>query len=141
MVRRGQTNETVEVVDERLSVGAVEEPRERVVVRIVPVEQEKRIEMVLGQEHVEIERVVVNRPIDEVPSIREEGGVVIIPIVEEIVAVEKRLLLREELHVRKRLEERTEERTVTLRSEEVQVHREDLSGPAHQKTNEGGDES
>jgi stress response protein YsnF len=141
MVRKGRTEDTIQVIEEQVSVGSAQKPRERVVVRIVPVEQEKRVDVTLGREHVEIERVEVNRPIDEVPSIREEHDVVIIPIVEEVLAVEKRLVLREELHIKKWIEERTEERTVIVRSEEAHVHREDPGSPAHREPNDGGDDS
>jgi stress response protein YsnF len=136
MVRKGQSDETIEVVEERLDVRKAERPRERVVVRIIPVERQESVDVELGEEHVEVERIEVNRPIDSVPPIREERGVVIIPVVAEVLVLEKRLVLREELHVHRRQEQRRENRQVTLRSNEVQIDRETLSDASD--TTEGG---
>jgi stress response protein YsnF len=55
----------------------------------------------LEGETVEVTRVPVNREIDVAPSIRTEGDVTIIPVVEEVVVVEKRLVLKEEIHLRR----------------------------------------
>jgi stress response protein YsnF len=131
MVREGQRDisrekesETIELAEERLVVEKVVRPRERVVVRIVPVQREERVDVMLEEESVEIERVEVNRRVDAAPSVREESGVVIIPVVEEVLVVETHLILREEIRVHRRHEHRREQQIVTLRSEEAHVERE-----------------
>jgi stress response protein YsnF len=43
--------------------------------------------------------------------------------VEEVLVVEKRLMLREEIHIRKQRIEMHQPQRITLRSEEVQVER------------------
>jgi stress response protein YsnF len=53
----------------------------------------------LTREEVEIVRVPADRPVDAVPEIRTEGNVTIFPIVEEVLFIEKRLVLREEIHL------------------------------------------
>jgi uncharacterized protein (TIGR02271 family) len=58
-------------------------------------------------------------------AIREEGDTTIIPLLEEIIMVEKRLVLREELHVRKRRIEEPHTEQITLRREEANVERRD----------------
>ena len=45
-------------------------------------------------------RVPIDREVDAVPSIRTEGDVTIIPVVEERIVVRCQLVLREEVHVR-----------------------------------------
>ena len=50
-------------------------------------------------ETVEVRRVPVDREIQSAPPIREEGGVTIIPVVEERLVTMKKLFLTEELHV------------------------------------------
>ena|ERR1700730_1900188 len=50
---------------------------------------------------VEIERVPIGRTINVVPSISQEGDTTIIPVVEEIVVVERRLVLKEEVRIRR----------------------------------------
>jgi len=48
---------------------------------------------------VEVERVAIGREVATAPAIREEGNVLVIPVVEERLVVEKRLVLVEELRV------------------------------------------
>ena len=54
---------------------------------------------------------------------REENGTTIISVVEEVLVVEKRWMLREEIHIRKRRTETHQPQRITLRSEDVQVER------------------
>ena len=54
------------------------------------------------QEDIQIERVPVNRWLSEPASVRYEGDIMIIPVMEEVPVVEKRLRLKEELRVTKR---------------------------------------
>jgi stress response protein YsnF len=57
------------------------------------------------------------------PQVREEDGIVIIPVLEEILVVEKRLYLREEVRLVKRVTEATSPHTVSLRREVVEIER------------------
>lgn len=77
----------------------------------------------LLREQVEIERIPVNRYVDAAPQIREENGVTVIPLVEEVLVVEKRLLLREEIHVTRRQSAEKFHEVYTLHSEEVHIER------------------
>lgn len=54
---------------------------------------------------------------------RREGDLMIVLVLEEVIATEKRLMLREGLHVRRRRVETRKPRHVTLRREEVTVGR------------------
>lgn len=75
-------------------------------------------------DELQIERVTLNQYIDESPpAIRHEGDTMIIPVVEEEVVVTTRLKLVEEVRITRRAVERTIERPVTLRTEEVVVKR------------------
>jgi uncharacterized protein (TIGR02271 family) len=80
--------------------------------------------VVLERQDIEIERMAFNREISEAPPVRTEGDVTIIPIVEEIVVVEKRLILKEELHVRRRVTSEKQDIPVTLRRQHAVVERE-----------------
>ncbi len=77
----------------------------------------------LRHDEVEVERVPVNRAVSELPSVRLEGSTTIIPVVEEVVVVEKRLILVEELHVRRKSVAETRQIPVVLRSEQVRIDR------------------
>ena len=73
---------------------------------------------------VEIERVPIDRTVDVVPPIRQEGDITIIPVVEEIVVVERRLVLKEEVRVRRMSKKEQHQETVVLRQQEAVVTRE-----------------
>jgi uncharacterized protein (TIGR02271 family) len=73
-----------------------------------------------------IERVPMDRWVDHPVAVREEGDTTIIPVVEEVVVVEKRLKLVEEVRVTKQKTTKNEPQTLTLRRQEAVV--EHLSG-------------
>ncbi len=78
----------------------------------------------LVREDVIVERVVVNRPVEGAPpESREEDGVLVIPVLEEIVVIEKRLILREEIRISRRRTMTSSPQVVTLRREVVDVER------------------
>ena len=118
-------SEKIEVVSEQ----AVVETRNVVTGKVrVGTRTETRTEMVsavLNEDSVSVERVPVNRNIEVVPDIRIEDGVTIIPVVEEVLVVERRLVLREELHVRQTVVQKTVEEPVSLRVQRVVIERDD----------------
>ncbi len=75
-----------------------------------------------GQE-VEITRVPVNQEVETVPEVRIEGDVTILPVLEEVLVVEKRLFLKEEVHLRQRKTSESVEMPVTLRRQNAVVER------------------
>ena len=86
-------------------------------------EREELVDELLTREQVEIERTPVGRLVAQLPGIREEGDTLIIPVVEEVLVVERRLLLKEEVRVRRvRGTERHQER-VNVRRQDVVVTR------------------
>ncbi len=88
----------------------------------------KRVETVpyealvdVTRDDVSVERVEVGRPITAVPAPRHEGNTLVIPLVEEEIIIEKRLVLREEIRVTRR--QVTEQVPITdaLRREVIEV--------------------
>jgi uncharacterized protein (TIGR02271 family) len=77
----------------------------------------------LEHEHVDIERVQVNSYVDGPVPVREEDGATIISLVEEVLVVEKRWLLREEIRVTRRQETEQFHEVYTLRREDARVER------------------
>ena len=88
---------------------------------------EKREEVVdepLLHEQVSVERVVIDREIQgAVPTTREENGVLIIPIIEEVLVVTKVLRLKEELHVTRHRSQVSKPQRLELRREIIDVVR------------------
>ena len=99
----------------------VESGRVRVSKRVT--EHEELVDEPLLHQEVKVERVQINRYVDTVPEIRHEGDVMVIPVVEEQIVVQKRLLLREEIRVKKELVEMHQPQTVKLRKETVDIKR------------------
>jgi stress response protein YsnF len=95
----------------------------RVVIRTVVDEAEQLAKATLATDTVEVTHVPVNREVSVAPAVRSENGVTIIPVLEEIMVVEKRLLLKEELHVRRRTTKQPIEFPVKLRKERAVVER------------------
>lgn len=87
----------------------------------------ERIELLseeLTTQSVTVERVRVDREVDAPPTVRTEGDVLIIPVVEQRLVVEKRWVLTEELHVRRKQHTEVVEVPVELRATKVTVERE-----------------
>lgn len=115
------------VVEESVAVGVREVERGRVRVTKTVREVEDQVETLLQREEVDVERVPVNEYVEAAnpPEFGEERSV--IPIYEEVVVVEKRLLLREKLVITRRRVEERDVRPVTRRVEEAIVERVDGS--------------
>lgn len=95
--------------------------------------EEELVSALLNREDVSVERISVDQDVDAVPAVRTEGDTTIVPIVEEVLVVEKRLRLREELHVRRTVSQDAVEVPVTLRKQTAEVHRD---GPQTQSEEE-----
>lgn len=113
----------IPVIEERARID--KQVVERAVVRIsTSIKQNEHvIAEPLRHEEVEIHRVPINKEVEAMPSVRQEGDVLVIPVVEERAVLVKRLVLVEELHVQRHLVEKIVETPISLRSTEVCVER------------------
>lgn len=85
--------------------------------------EEETIETPLRQERVQVERVPVERIIDSPVTSHYDGDTLVIPVMEEVLIIEKKLFLKEEVRVTKYVGEIEHQETVTLRKEAVTVER------------------
>ena len=115
--------QVIPVVEEKISVGKRELETGRVVVHVTPRLHDETVDVALAEEHVEVERVPVNQFVDGPVSVRQEGDVTVVPVLEEVLVVEKRLMLREEVRLTRRREVKRHVEHVTLRTENVEVLR------------------
>jgi uncharacterized protein (TIGR02271 family) len=123
MMREDDSAIVVPLLAEEISVAKQQVITGRVHISRVTREKEELVDEPLINEHVKIERVPVGKVVDHAPAVREEGDTLIIPVVEEVLVVERRLLLKEEVRVRRvRDEERHQER-VNVRRQELTVTR------------------
>jgi len=115
--------DTLRLLAEELSVERRVIETGRVRVATVTREHEEFVDEPVLHTHVEVQHVPVNRPVETMPAVRQDGDTTIVPVVEETLVVERRLVLREELHIRRaRTTARYRER-VTLRRQEAVVTR------------------
>lgn len=113
----------IPVLEEELVVGKrrVETGSVKASIEVHDVEQV--VEQPLTKEKVEVQRVAIDRFIDRPAETRTEGDVTIIPVMEEVLVVEKRLRLKEELHIKRSTETVTQTHREVLRKEEAVVER------------------
>jgi uncharacterized protein (TIGR02271 family) len=129
LAETGRVAETrIPIVEERLEVGTREVELGEVRVHKTVEEREEVQRGPLNREEVQVERVRVNRPVSAPEERRQEGDWLIIPIMEEVLVVQKQLMVTEEIRIRKQLV--TEEREIreTVRRERATV--EDTRQPA-----------
>jgi stress response protein YsnF len=95
------------------------------VVRVATVtrEHEHVVDEVLSHERVEIEHVPIGRQVDAIPPIREEGNTTVLPVVEEVVVVERRLILKEEIRVTRVRSTEHHRESVMLRDQDAVITR------------------
>jgi uncharacterized protein (TIGR02271 family) len=123
----------VPVVAETLEVTTREVERLGARLTKTVTERAETVDVPLMEERIEIERVAVNRVVDTAPTVRHEGDAMIVPVMEEVLVTEKRLVLREELHIRKRKVEVRKRHQVTLRREHIEVERPEQGADAGPK--------
>ena len=121
----------VPVVAEQLAVGTRTVDTGRGVrVHKTVVEQPVTIDERLARDEVEVRHVPVDRivALEEAPANRYEGDTLIVPVLEEVLVVERRVRIKEELHITRIRREEQYQEEVTLKAEQVRVERFDESG-------------
>ncbi len=86
----------LQLLAEELSVTKETLEAGRVRISTTTHEREALIDEDLARERIEIETVPIGRRIDAVPEMRQERDTTIIPVVGEVLVVERRLMLKEE---------------------------------------------
>lgn len=113
----------IPVVQEHMIVDKEVVETAKVMIRKRVREHEETVNVPLLQEGYDVEHVPVNRIVDKIPPAREEGNVVIIPIVREVLVMEKKYEVVEEVRIVKKTTEVPHIQQITLRREEVTVER------------------
>lgn len=115
------------LIEEALRVGKRRVETGRVRISVGTEQEERLVSETLRSEHAAVERIPIGRELTEgeaAPIVRRDAdGTLVVPILEEILVVERRLVLREELRLRVSSTEETVEETVTLRRQRAVVDR------------------
>jgi len=118
------TAATLPLMEERVEIKkrVVTTGKVRVVTHTETVEEVARA--VLEGQEASVETVELDQPVTgPAPMVRTEDGVTIIPVLEEILVVEKRLFLKREIRIRLEATSETVEVPVRLRKQRVKVER------------------
>lgn len=121
---RNRESKTIPVVEEQLHVDkkVVETGKVHIAKKVV--ENETSIALPLTSESYNIERVPVNQVVDQPPqAVRYEGDTMIIPVLREVLVVQKRYEVLEEIRITRQVTQEQHTENVTLLKEEVQVNR------------------
>lgn len=116
----------VPLVEERLSVARRVVETGKVRLRKIVQTYEEALDEPLAVRTFDIERVILNKPVDAPPAIRQEGETTIYSLVEEQMVLTKQLVLTEEVRVTRRDTERRDTQKITLTREHLSVEREIL---------------
>jgi len=122
---------TIPLVKEELSIHTRNVGTGRVRVETITELSEKTTTTQLEPSEIEVRRVEIGGEVDHVPAVRVEAGVTIVPVLEEVLVVEKRLVLKEELHISKRVITEQTEVTVPLRKQRAIVTRDKTGHHSH----------
>lgn len=108
--------ETLEVRKRRVETGRV---------RLTKTVQEHTqiVDEPLMRGTVSVSRVPIGRLVDAAPAVRSEGDTTVIPVLEEVLVVEKRLMLVEEVRVTQQQAEVHAPQQVVTRREHVEIER------------------
>jgi len=123
-----EQNLVIPLVEERVSTTKREIETGRVRVRTRLEEREEIVRAELARHRVEVERVAMNVPIDAIPPVREEGGITIVPVVEERLVVTKQLFLVEEVRLRRTGSIEEHAQLVRLAVQRAEIEREASGG-------------
>lgn len=113
----------IPLIEERLNIGVRRVETGTVQISKKVISQDVMQEVPVTQEEVLIEHFPLNQYVQVAPEVRYEGDTTIIPVIKEVLVVEKRLMLVEELHITKRQVTTTTTVKESLRKEEIEINR------------------
>jgi len=135
---RNAGRQVIPVIEEELAVSTRQHSRAVRVHKRVHT-REETVEVPVHRDEVVVERVPVGRVVADAPKVRNEGDTMVVPVLEEVLVVEKRLMLKEEIRITLRRTAETSPQRVVLRSEEVVVERDGEAARAIGDDPPGGD--
>ena len=96
-------------------------------------EHESFVDETLNHERVQIDRIPIGRQVEAIPPVRQEGDTTILSVVEETIVIERRLILKEEVHIRRLHFAEPHQEAVVLRKQEAVITRIESHDPQLQE--------
>lgn len=125
---RDSQPERIASVEQRLHVDVVEHETATVRVRKLVHQEVVDIPVVLKRRVVTVERVPINRIVNEEHAPRQEGDTLIVPVFEYVPVTELRLMLKEEVWMKFTETEETSVHRAEVQKEELVVERQTGKG-------------
>ena len=123
------TSDVITIAEENASVTVERREAGGVRVRVTTQPVEEQLLVDLASETVEVTRHPKGHEIDAIPEPREEGDLLIVPVVEERAVVVTKLFLTEEIHIRRNRTTETVAVPVSLRRQHAVVEQLDSGQP------------
>lgn len=111
----------IPVIEEELTIGKRIVKKGSIIIQKNINTEDISVDIPLNTEIFDIERVNINQYLDSSPVMRHEGDTLIIPVTKEVLI--KKLLLVEEIRIRKKTQTINKTEKVTLRKEEIKITR------------------
>jgi len=127
-MNRGDDEVVIPVVSEELHVDAVPVQTGSVRVTKRVYSHDELIEQELRTGKVEVKRVRVDRPVDGPQAVVRSGNTLVIPVVSEVLKVERIWVVTEEIYITQTEERKTVNEAVSVNREEVEIERLDREG-------------
>jgi uncharacterized protein (TIGR02271 family) len=115
--------QTLPVMEEVLHVDRRKVETGAVRLRLSTTETTQPLQLDAWSERVEVERVAIGQPVAARREPWHDADVLVVPVYEEQVVLQRILVLKEELRLRRRREHVTEETVAVLRRDEVHAER------------------
>ena len=129
----GPTEQTIELREEEFVVDRNVEDLGDVHIRKVVDDDPVRLEVEARSEEVEVEHIPVGQPVSERREPWEEDDVLIVPVYEEQLVVTKRLVLREQIRIRRVGATRRELFEDSVRRERIVIEDPHRTGVVHER--------
>ena len=124
----------VPVAEEELNVSTQSVVTGRIRIAVKTNVIDELVKVPLKTTDVDVERVPIGRDVDEAPPVQTVGEVTIVPIMEEVLVIEKRLVLKEELHIKRRVSIETVETKMPVRKQQAVVDRDSVDAATNEVT-------
>jgi uncharacterized protein (TIGR02271 family) len=119
-----EATQVIPVLQEQVTVGKRVVETGKVRISKTVTEDQTSVSIPLMHEEYDVERVPVNQVVETPPpALRYEGETAIIPVLREVLVVQKHYEITEEIRITKRKSETTDTQQVNLRKEEVHIER------------------
>jgi len=116
--------QTLNLLEEVLTVSKREVETGRIRISVLTETEQREVSETLRSRNADIQRIAVGRRLaagEAMPQSRIEDGILIVPVIEEVLVVEKRLVVTEELRIRIVHSHEQVQQTVLLRRQRAVV--------------------